>query len=642
MTGSRTRRFKWPAAVLAVVIAYWLGGLGGDRVEHVRAPGADDVAAEGVVWICAMHPHIHLPEPGPCPICGMDLVPIEGDAVDDQDWSLEMSDAARRLAEIETAPVERRHVAEEVRMVGKVAYDETRLKTISARFGGRLDRLYVDYTGLSVKQGDHLVWLYSPDLFTAQEELLEAMKRAASSERERSRFLRESNARALVSARTKLRLWGLSDDQIEEIEERGTADDHIMIGSPVRGIITEKWVKEGDYVETGTKIYTVADLDHVWVELDAYESNLIWLRYGQEVDIEADAYPGAHFPGRISFIDPILDEHTRTVRVRVNVENRDRRLKPGMFVRAVVHSSLAEGGKVMDPGLAGKWIGPMHPEVVRDRPGLCPVCEMPLVQAEELGFVSSDEVAFQPLVVPVTAVLRTGKRAVVYVERPDADRPTYEGRVVELGPRAGDHYIVEAGLREGERVVVNGNFKIDSALQIQARPSMMSPPATRPATRPAAVARTSAGAAQAVASIYEAYFDLAAALAGDDLAAATLAFARLDDASAVTARDDAPLASAALAEPHKRLQVAGSRGRNARDLSEARVSFHVVSKAVLALEHVLGHAGTATHYEMHCPMVFDGAGASWLQRSEEIENPYFGDVMLSCGSIEQRFGGGRD
>jgi len=214
----------------------------------------------------------------------------------------------------------------------------------------------------------------------------------------------------------------------------------------------------------------------MWVVLDAYESDLQWLRYGQEVEFTTLAYPGEVFSGAISFISPMMRDGTRTVNVRVNVENPDRKLKPGMFVRAVVRSKIAAPGKVMDADLAGKWISPMHPEIVKDQPGQCDVCGMDLVPAESLGYVGvSPSTAEAPLVIPASAPLITGTRAVVYVEVPEADAPTYEGLEITLGPRAGDYYLVASGLKPGQRVVSRGAFKIDSALQIQAQPSMMNP-----------------------------------------------------------------------------------------------------------------------------------------------------------------------
>ena len=213
----------------------------------------------------------------------------------------------------------------------------------------------------------------------------------------------------------------------------------------------------------------------MWVRLDAYESDLAWLRYGQKVTFTTISVPEREFSGTISFIDPVLIERTRTVSVRVNAANADGALKPGMFVRAVVRSKAAAGGKVVAPDLAGKWISPMHREVVKDRPGACDVCGMPLVRAESLGYAGQAPAATAaPLVVPASAVLRTGTRALVYVRVPDQDQPTYEMREIALGRRAGESYLVDKGLAEGERVVVRGNFRIDSERQLRNLPSMMS------------------------------------------------------------------------------------------------------------------------------------------------------------------------
>lgn len=270
------------------------------------------------------------------------------------------------------------------------------------------------------------------------------------------------------SAREKLRLLGITEKQIQEIEQRGKPNDHITIYAPVGGIVIQKLRQEGDRVRTGDRIYTVADLTQLWVQMDAYESDLAWLRYGQDVEFSTEAYPGEVFHGRIAFIDPILNEATRTVKVRVNVANADGRLKPEMFVRAIVRSQIAAGGRVLDASLAGKWISPMHPEIVKDEPGNCDICGMPLVRAETLGYVTAEPSdTAKPLVIPVSAALLTGTRAIVYVQIPNAEEPTYEGREIVLGPRAGDYYLVKAGLKEGELVVTNGNFKLDSALKFQ-------------------------------------------------------------------------------------------------------------------------------------------------------------------------------
>lgn len=466
--------------IAALALVFWIGRLSGGRStpggEH-DATHKTETAAQPTVWTCSMHPQFKLPEPGKCPICFMDLIPLDSGAEDESGpRELTVSERAKALMEIETAPVERRFVSAEVRMVGKVDYDETRVSHITAWVPGRLERLFVDYTGIRVAKGDHMVELYSPELLSAQEELLQAIKAAKELANSDVSVVRETTEATIEAVREKLRLWGLTPEQIKAIEKRGTADDHMTIYAPTGGIVIQKNAQEGMYVKTGSRIYTIADLSQVWVSLDAYESDLQWVKYGQEVEFTTESYPGETFSGTISFIHPVLNEATRTVKVRVNVPNKDGRLKPGMFVRAVTEANVATAGRIMDAALAGKWISPMHPEIVKDEPGSCDVCGMPLVRAESLGYVGQEPTEDdKPLVIPATAPLLTGKRAVVYVELTDKDRPTYEGREVVLGPRAGGYYLVQDGLAEGERVITHGAFKIDAELQIQAKPSMMTP-----------------------------------------------------------------------------------------------------------------------------------------------------------------------
>lgn len=461
---------RWALLIsVGIALGYLLRG---GAAEPSPAPAQASAPAVESVWTCSMHPQIRRSEPGLCPICAMDLVladPTSGGSGGLR--QLSVSPEQRELMRIRTTAVERRSVETEIRMVGKIDYDETRLAYITAWVPGRIDQLYVDYTGVSVSAGDHMVNLYSPDLYSAQQELLQASRAVAQSQLP---ALRSSTAATLDAARERLRQWGLSDAQIEAVEESGEAAAHTTLHAPVGGLVIQKNVQEGMYVDVGTRIFTIADLDQVWVKFDAYESDLAWLRFGQEVTFETEAYPGEVFRGTISFIDPMLDPRTRTVKVRVVADNRAGRLKPAMFVRATIRASVAGRGKVLDPSLVGKWISPMHPEIVKDEPGACDVCGMDLVPAETLGYASptEDEV---PLVIPRSAALVTGRRAVVFVELPGQERPTFEGREVVLGPRAGEWYVVRHGLEEGERVVVEGNFKLDSALQLDARPSMMSP-----------------------------------------------------------------------------------------------------------------------------------------------------------------------
>jgi len=462
--------------LIIVVLAFFLGYL--VRGLTSAPPVEPAVARQGQqIWTCAMHPQIRQPKPGKCPICFMDLIPVttgeDGESLGPR--QITFSPEAIKLMEIQTTPVERKFVEAEVPMVGKIDYDESRVKRITAWVPGRIDRLYVDFTGTRVIKGDHMVYLYSPELISTQAEFLQAAKAAGNIQPGTSDLIRKSTEATLDATREKLRLLGLTEQQLAEIEKTGQPTDHITIFAPIEGIVIEKHISEGAYVDTGTPIYTIADLSELWVKLDAYESDMMWVRYGQQVEFTTESYPGEVFRGTISFIDPVLNPVTRTVKLRVNVSNPDGRLKPEMFVRAVVRTKVAAGGMVMDPDMAGKWICPMHPSVVKTAAGTCDICGMDLVTTESLGYVSAALPEEAPLVVPATATLITGKRAVVYVQIPDPNRPIFEGREVVLGPRAGDYYLVEQGLAEGELVVTNGNFKIDSSLQIQAKPSMMSP-----------------------------------------------------------------------------------------------------------------------------------------------------------------------
>jgi len=629
--------FKWATATAPVP----------EQAEHVHA--GESVEAKQI-WTCSMHPQIRLGKPGLCPICNMELIRVpSGEPEQATDMRrLTVSESAARLMDIEVAPVERKFVAAMVRMVGKVDYDETNLAYITAWVPGRLDRLYVDYTGIPVNKGDHMVWLYSPELIGAQEELLQAIRSVADMRQTKLSVMRQMAQSTVEAAREKLRLWGLTAKQITEIESTGQVSDHMTIYAPTSGIVIHKNAIEGMYVETGTRIYTIADLSKIWVKLDAYESDLEWIRYGQEIEFTTVSYSGEIFRGTISFIDPILNDRTRTVKVRVNVANPDGKLKPGMFVKAIVRSQVAVGGRVMDADLAGKWICPMHPEIIKTTSGRCDICQMPLVRTETLGYVSDDPALVEkPLVIPASAPLITGTRAIVYIQIRDTEKPTYEGREITLGPRAGDYYIVRGGLAEGELVVVKGNFKIDSSLQIMAKPSMMTPeeagdqthrhgPAVSGSGSAVAEARISGEFRVQLSKVFDSYFAMQQALSDDKAGlAAKSANKALEALNAVDMKLLSGRHHDKWMDFSSELEAILAKASRKKNIKLLREDFYLLSQQLTEVAKHFGSTADGPFYLLHCPMAFDNRGAGWLQNQSRVGNPYFGHRMLRCGAVKE-------
>ena len=406
-------------------------------VRKVKIVGADSQSAQShdghdhkelpVGYACSMNCVPPMEEPGDCPICGMDMLPVYDNASSNSGnpaRQMVMSPEAKALAKIQTAVVKKRPVVRNVRMVGSLAVDPSRRAHISADVGGRVDKLHAEFEGVVVEKGQDLALFYSPELLAVQQEFLQAsrsLKRLSGNTLESVQGASES---AVAAARERLRLAGLTRAQIKDLENRGTAEERVILKAPIGGTVIDRHVEEGEYVEKGGRILAIADLTKLWVELEAYESDLPWLRKDQKTVFSTKSLPGEEFPGEIAFIDPVLNQQTRTVRVRANVGNPQGHLRPGMYVTGIVEAKV-------------------------DGPEL--------------------------LVIPASAPLITGKRAVVYVEVSGADAPTFEGREIVLGGRSGDSYIVYDGLREGDRIVTNGAFQIDSALQIIAKPSMMNP-----------------------------------------------------------------------------------------------------------------------------------------------------------------------
>ena len=580
--------------LLAVAAGSFLAGralAGGD----VQAGHDDEADAEpdgdATVYYCSMHPEQRSTDPNDtCPICGMALVEMPADVDDEDDRDLpvlRLSERSHRLLELETTPVERRLLEMDVSFVGRLAEDERATRRVAVRADSYVERLHVHYVGQRVEAGEVLAELYSPAVTAAARELLLVAQRDGAS---------------LEAARARLTRLGVDDAQIDAIIEAGEPPRTYELRSTAAGTVQELGARQGDRLTDGQALVRVTDLSSLWLNLEAYESDLQWLELGQAARFSIQAQPGRTFEGEVSFIEPTVDERTRTARVRLDVGNEDGRLKPGMFARGAVMVEVA--GVAGDDGDA-------------------------------------------PLVIPRSAPLLTGRRAVVYVKLPATERPSYEGRQVTLGPRAGEHYVVVEGLEEGERVVTRGAFKLDSELQIRGRPSMMArgerfgepvdetPRVPHDHAAHAVDARdVDASFATWAAEAFEQYLALVAALAEDDLDAARSAVAAYHDH--LLAVDVEPLDEAqreawrALdAELHAALHAMadGDDIEALREHLEHLSDYTALVVSAFAGEHV------ASAYWLHCPMAFDNRGADWLQADDEVANPYFGASMLRCGEV---------
>lgn len=371
------------------------------HAEHVHAQEGD-VA----YYTCSMHPSVRSEAPGTCPICSMDLVPVTREEI--ATGVIQVDGEQRQTIGVTTAPIERRPVSVRIRAVGKVLYDERRLADVSVKYRGWIGELDVDQPGQRVERGETLFTLYSPELYSAQEELLTAV---ASRDRARGTSAPDRADYLVEAARKRLRLWDLADWQIEQLEASGRPLEYIPVVSPVSGHVVEKNVVAGAAVEPGMRLYRIAGLDRVWVEAEIYESELATIEVGQPATVTLAYLPGRSFAGRVTFIYPYLDDATRTGRVRVELANPRLELKPDMYADV---------------------------ELARD-----------------LG---------ARLVVPEDAVLYAGERRFVFL---DLGEGRLQPRSIEVGLASGDDLVVLSGLEEGEVVVTSGNFLIAAEARLK-------------------------------------------------------------------------------------------------------------------------------------------------------------------------------
>lgn len=573
------------AAIIGLAVGYFI--FGGSKANDLQTNGHDHTAAsENQMWTCSMHPQIMQPEPGDCPICGMDLIPAESGADGLTPGQFAMTENALALANIQTTIIGDAEGGEDntITLSGKIAVNEKAIAVQASYFDGRIERLNVNYEGQEVRKGQLLASIYSPELVAAQQELLTAAS------------LKDSQPQLYQAVRNKLKLWKLSENQINGIESSGKVTEYFPVYATVSGTASEVMSAEGDYVKKGQPIVKVSDLNTVWAEFDAYESQLSFFNKGQKVEITTNAYPNKKFDGNISFIDPVLDNNTRTVTIRATLNNKDNLFKPGMFVTGSI----------------------------------------------ETGRKANNE---SKLLVPSSAVMWTGERSLVYV-KVKPDEPVFEMREVMLGARIGEQLAVTSGLEAGEEIVTNGTFTVDAAAQLQGKKSMMNK--TGGTTMTGHEGHTGMQVGSSVVtpstemkmvfpeafqkrfeSIIPAYLELKDALVeSDGKRTATAAKTILKKLKKL---DFSDLGSMEKAHLGKSIEMLAAISAN-ENLENQRAHFFILNENLVA---IVSNFKTLknTLYIQKCPMANSNKGAVWLSVEEEIRNPYYGDAMLTCGSV---------
>ncbi len=394
--------------VVGLILGWLLFGKSSDdKTTHNH----DKEVKTNKIWTCSMHPQIMQPESGDCPICGMNLIPAETESEGLEANQFKLTKNAMALANIQTSVVGNvKFKASNLKLSGKIVENEEENSVQVSYFSGRIEKLYVNYTGEKVRKGQLLATIYSPELFAAQQELITAAS------------LKKSQPELYKAVRNKLKNWKLSENQIDEIEKSGKAKEDMSVYATVSGTVLEKLVEQGDYIKRGQALLKIANLNTVWANFDVYESQINLFKKGQKILITTKSYPNRKFKAVVLFIDPVLNTKTRTVKLRAVLENKSNIFKPGMFVE----------GNIKE--------------------------------------IKSDKK--QTLFIPSTAVLWTGKRSVVYLKS-NPDEPIFEMREIILGNKKGNNFEVIKGLNNGDEIVTNGTFTVDAAAQLQGKQSMM-------------------------------------------------------------------------------------------------------------------------------------------------------------------------
>ncbi len=540
-------------------------------------------AANPQQWTCSMHPQILQQEPGDCPICGMDLIPAESTASGLAPEQFKITPNALALANIQTSIVEGATTQGATQnLSGKISINEEQIAVQASYYAGRIERLFINYTGQEVQKGQVLATLYAPQLVAAQQELLTAAA------------LKETQPQLYRAVRKKLQLWKLTDKEIEAIEVSGKVREYFPIRATVGGTVTALLGAEGDYLKEGQAIARVSNLNTLWANFDAYERQLSQFRVGQKIEIYTSAYPNKKVEGTISFIAPLLNNDTRTATLRATVKNNDKVLKPGMFV----------SGKITTAPSTTKAVS-----------------------------------------IPASAVLWTGKRSLVYVKAAQ-DSPIFEMREVTLGQKNGAQVEIIEGLSIGEEIVTKGTFTVDAAAQLQGKKSMMNNTGGKTMTgheghtgvqenhdSSTAMKQTmkmnfSDSFQKDFKPVLLAYLKVKDALVASDAPQTVVsAKATLEALNAIPTSNLGKMEQEHFNASVKMLEAIAAK----TNLNNQRSHFVLLNEDLVALVSAFSTLEN-TLYVQQCPMANNNQGAVWLSKEKDIRNPYFGAAMLKCGS----------
>ena len=532
--------------------------------------------SEEQIWTCSMHPQIRQPESGDCPICGMELIPATTGNENSNEFGFQMTEEAVKLANIQTTIVKETSSegGASLHLNGKIQADETKAASLVTHIPGRIEKLYISFTGEQVKKKQKIATIYSPELITAQKELIESQK------------IVDISPGLLLAAKNKLKYWKISNQVINDILETGVIRETFDIYADFSGVVSQRKVAVGAYLKKGGILFDVQNLNSLWAIFDVYESDLSKIKLGSQILFTTPSVPNKTFKAKINFIEPVLNSKTRVVTIRAEVYNSSNRLKPEMFISGKLN--ITQKNKNIS--------------------------------------------------VPKTAVLWTGQRSVVYVKNPDVEIPSFEYREIELGESTGSEYAVTKGLNLGEEVVTNGAFVIDASSQLSNQLSMMNKKVKlkndqHSSHLPDYTSNTPKGFKEQLSSVAKAYFSLKDALVStDSMLAVSSSIVVLNAAEKVDMALIKGEAHIYWMEQLKAIQSHARKITELNDIEEQRKQFDFLSQALIKSIKVFG-VDEDTFYVQYCPMAIDSDGATWLSEHKKILNPYFGSTMLHCGKI---------